>query len=79
MFTSLPVNGNYMGVLPFNVPAVPPSLVKSISVSYTHLDVYKRQGCGTAVLGILARMKGAASVVAVDIDEFAVELSLIHI
>ena len=30
-------------------------------------------GCGTAVLGILARMKGAASVVAIDIDEFAVE------
>lgn len=30
-------------------------------------------GCGTAVLAILACMKGAAPVVAVDIDEFATE------
>ena len=36
-------------------------------------------GCGTAVLGILARMKGAASVVAVDIDEFAVENAIENI
>lgn len=28
-------------------------------------------GCGTAVLGILASMKGAASVTAIDIDEWA--------
>ena len=30
-------------------------------------------GCGTAVLAILAGMKGASPVVAVDIDEFATE------
>ena len=30
-------------------------------------------GCGTAVLAILASMKGASPVVAVDIDEFATE------
>ena len=30
-------------------------------------------GCGTAVLAILAGMKGASAVVAVDIDEFATE------
>ena len=36
-------------------------------------------GSGTAVLGILARMKGAASVVAVDIDEFAVENAIENI
>ena len=30
-------------------------------------------GCGTAVLAILARLKGASPVVAVDIDEFATE------
>ncbi len=30
-------------------------------------------GCGTAVLAILNRMKGAISVVAIDIDEFATE------
>ncbi len=36
---------------------------------YSVLDM----GCGTAVLGILSRMKGASSVVAIDIDEFATE------
>lgn len=36
-------------------------------------------GCGTAVLAILARMKGARPVVAIDIDEWAYENSLENI
>lgn len=36
-------------------------------------------GCGTAVLAILARMKGANPVVAIDIDEWAYENSLENI
>lgn len=32
-------------------------------------------GCGTAILGILARMKGASAVVGVDIDEWCVRNS----
>ncbi|WP_243349030.1 50S ribosomal protein L11 methyltransferase [Parabacteroides sp. FAFU027] len=36
-------------------------------------------GCGTAVLAILARMKGASPVVAIDIDEWAYENSLENI
>ncbi len=32
-------------------------------------------GCGTSILGILARMKGAKSVIAVDIDEWCVNNS----
>lgn len=33
-------------------------------------------GCGTAVLAIMAKMKGASSVLAIDIDEWCVENSL---
>ena len=36
-------------------------------------------GCGTAVLAILARMKGAEKVVAIDIDEWAYENALENI
>ena len=36
-------------------------------------------GCGTAVLAILARMKGAKKVVAIDIDEWAYENALENI
>ncbi len=36
-------------------------------------------GCGTAVLAILARMKGASPVTAIDIDEWAYENSLENI
>jgi ribosomal protein L11 methyltransferase len=36
-------------------------------------------GCGTAVLAILARMKGATPVVAIDIDEWAVNNSIENI
>jgi len=42
-----------------------------------HLDIFGKDildmGCGTAVLAILARMKGARHVVAIDIDEWAYE------
>lgn len=36
-------------------------------------------GCGTAVLGILAKMRGAESVVAIDIDEWAYNNALENI
>lgn len=43
-----------------------------LSTDFTGRSVLD-MGCGTAVLAILAGMKGASPVVAVDIDEFATE------
>lgn len=43
-----------------------------LAIDFTGRSVLD-MGCGTAVLAILAGMKGASPVVAVDIDEFATE------
>lgn len=56
----------------------------SLMVSYLlELDLSNKSfldmGCGTAVLAILARMKGAFPIVAIDIDEWAYENSLENI
>jgi ribosomal protein L11 methyltransferase len=56
----------------------------SLMVSYLlELDLngqsFLDMGCGTAVLAILARMKGANPVTAIDIDEWAYENSLENI
>ena len=56
----------------------------SLMVSYLlELDLEQKSfldmGCGTAVLAILARMKGAHPVTAIDIDEWAYENALENI
>ncbi|MDR0428164.1 MAG: 50S ribosomal protein L11 methyltransferase [Dysgonamonadaceae bacterium] len=56
----------------------------SLMVSYllelkTERKSFLDMGCGTAVLAILARMKGAGPVTAIDIDEWAYENSLENI
>ena len=44
--------GNYVSYGDFGLQALEPSWITSNPVSYTHLDVYKRQGTSCAVAAV---------------------------
>lgn len=54
-------------------------MLRAILDSHLHGKRVLDMGCGTALLGILARKHGAAAVTAIDIDEFAYENALENI